>query len=111
MRQLTIPQSLNDAVRSVIESNCSDGFTPHGFRHATAGGSAPDLLAVCTSLITKGETLAYVDAALRQFPTLLTLEDFVSRWGSEWGFDQRTVAIARSRSAHFDQVARRIRYW
>jgi hypothetical protein len=30
-------------------------------------------------LIEKGETLQYLETALQRFPTLLTLEDFVSR--------------------------------
>jgi hypothetical protein len=34
-------------------------------------GTAPDLLSVCIRLINKGETLEYLDVALRRFPTLL----------------------------------------
>ena len=110
MRQLPSPQNLNDAVRCVIGSNCLDGYTPNRFIQATGDGAAPDLLAVCIRLINKGETLEHLDSALRQFPALLTLEDFVSRCGSEWGFDEKTVATARARSAYFDQIAGRTRY-
>lgn len=110
MRQLPSPRNLNDAVRCVTESNCSDGYTPNRFIQATKDGTAPDLLAVCIRLINKGETLEYLDSALRRFPTLLTLEDFVYRCGSEWGFDEETVAVARVRSAWFDKIAGRTRY-
>jgi hypothetical protein len=110
MRQLPSPQNLKDAVRSVIESNCLDGYTPNRFIQATADGTTPDLIAVCVRLINKGETLEYLESALTRFPNLLTLEDFVSRCGSEWGFDEETVAVARARSEYFDQIAGRTRY-
>ena len=41
----------------------------------------PNLLSVCERLIVKGETLEYLENALKRFPTLLTLEDFVVRHG------------------------------
>lgn len=49
---------------------------------------------MCGRLITKGDTLEYLDSALRRFPTLLTLEDLVCRHGGEWGFDQKTIWVA-----------------
>ena len=110
MRQLPKPRNLNDAVRCVIESNRSDGYTPTRFIQATEDGTSPDLLAVCTRLIKKGETLEYLDKALKQIPTLLTLEDFVSRRGSQWGFDKETIATALDRANYFDQIAGQIRY-
>jgi hypothetical protein len=110
MRSLPNLETLNDAVRSVIDSNRSDGYNPTRFTQATMEGTAPDLLFVCARLINKGETLEYLDIALRRFPTLLTLEDFVSRRGAEWGFDAPTVEMARARSIYFDQIAGRSRY-
>ena len=110
MRSLPNSETLNDAVRCVIDSNRSDGYNPTRFTQATMDGTAPDLLSVCIRLINKGETLEYLDVALRRFPTLLTLEDFVSRRGAEWGFDEPTVEMARARSIYFDQIAGRGRY-
>ena len=94
----------------MIESNRADGYVPSPFIQATGDGAAPDLLAVCRRLINQGETLQYLDSALKQFSTLLTLEDLVSWRGAEWGFDNATIDIARDRSVYFDKVAGRPRY-
>ena len=108
--RLPNPRDLKAAVRCVIESNSADGYVPSRFIQATGDGTAPDLLAICRRLITKGETLQYLDSALKQFSTLLTLEDLVSWRGAEWGFDNATIDIARDRSVYFDKVAGRPRY-
>jgi hypothetical protein len=110
MRTLPNPHDLKDAVRLVIESNIADGYIPTRFIQDTGDGTAPDLLAVCRRLISKGETLQYLDSALKRISTLLTLEDLVSWRGAEWGFDNATIDIARARSVYFDQVAGRSRY-
>jgi hypothetical protein len=110
MRILPNPRNLKAAVRCVIESNSADGYVPSRFIQATGDGTAPDLLAVCRRLISKGETLQYLDSALKRISTLLTLEDLVSWRGAEWGFDDATIDIARARSVYFDQVAGRSRY-
>lgn len=110
MRQLPRPRNLNDAVRCVIDSNISDGYPPTRFIQATEDATAPNLLAVCTRLINKGETLEYLENALRRFPTLLTLEDFVILRGSEWGFDKDTIETASDRAKYFDQIAGQTRY-
>jgi hypothetical protein len=110
MRFLPTPRDLKAAVRCVIESNSADGYVPSRFIQATGNGTASDLLAICSRLINKGETLQYLDSALKRFSTLLTLEDLVSWRGAEWGFDNATIDIARARSVYFDQVAGRSRY-
>jgi hypothetical protein len=110
MRQMPHVQNVSQAVRLVIASNRSDGYTPIRFIQATADGTAPNLFEVCMRLVAKGETLQYLETALRRFPTLLTLEDFISRHGSEWGFDSVTVETALARSTYFDQIAKQVRY-
>jgi hypothetical protein len=110
MRILPNPRDLKDAVRCVIESNSADGYVPSRFIQATGDGTAPDLLAVCRRMISKGETLQFLDSALKRISTLLTLEDLVSLRGADWGFDDATIDIARARSVYFDQVAGRSRY-
>jgi hypothetical protein len=59
MRALPNSETLNDAVRCVIDSNRSDSYNPTRFTQATMDGTAPDLLSVCITLINKGETLDY----------------------------------------------------
>jgi hypothetical protein len=110
MRALPHAGNLSEAVRQVVESNRSDGYTPIRFIQATRDGTATDLLSVCSKLISKGETLEYLESALKSYPTLLTLEDFVSRRGSEWGFDKAAIETARARAAYFDQLAGGTRY-
>jgi hypothetical protein len=41
---------------------------------------------------------------------LVTLEDFVSRRGLEWGFAGETIKIAGERAVYFDQIAGGTRY-
>ena len=101
MRPLPVVTSLSDAVARVIESNKSDGYQPTRFVAVTGNGHAPDLLAVCERLILKGETLEYLDKALERFPTLLTLEDLVARYGAGWGFSQETIEVAKARVNSF----------
>jgi hypothetical protein len=110
MRFLPTPRDLRAAVHCVIESNSADGYIPTRFIQATGDGTAPGLLAVCRRLINKGETLQYLDSALKRFSTLLTLEDLVAWRGAAWGFDNATIDIARNRSVYFDKVAGRPRY-
>jgi len=110
MRKLPTPHDLKDAVRCVIESNSADGYIPTRFIQATGDGNALDLLAVCRRLISEGETLQYLDSAMKRISTLLTLEDLVSWRGAEWGFDSATIDIARARSLYFDKMAGRMRY-
>ena len=110
MRSLPKVQTLKEAVRAVIESNKGNGYHPTRFIQATANGDRPDLPSVCYRLIVKGETLEYLESALRQFPTLLALEDFVSENGVTWGFSQDTIKSARACAEYFDMTAGATRY-
>jgi len=110
MRQLPNVKTLKEAVKEVIESNKSDGYIPTRFIQATGSGDEPDLLSVCERLIVKGETLEYLERALKRFPTLLTLEDFVVRQGITWGFSREAIEVAKARVQYFDQLAGTARY-
>ena len=110
MRSLPKVQTLKQAVKQVIESNKSDGYIPTRFIQATGNGDAPNLLSVCEKLIVKGETLEYLENALKRFPILLTLEDFVVRHGITWGFSGGTVEVAGARVKYFDLIAGMARY-
>lgn len=110
MRQLPNVQTLKEAVKEVIESNKSDGYVPTRFIQATGNGDNPDLLFVCERLIAKGETLEYLEDALKRFPTLLTLEDFVVKHGVAWGFSIDTVRVAEARVEYFNSLTGSARY-
>ena len=110
MRPLPVVATLQEAVERVIDSNSRDGYVPTRFIQATEYGRAPALTRVCENLIQKGETLEYLEDALEKSPTLLTLEDLVSRFGEGWGFSRATVDIAKQRVTYFDQIADSTRY-
>jgi hypothetical protein len=110
MRPLPNVQTLKQAVIKVIESNKGDGYVPTRFIQATGSGDVPDLLPVCERLIVKGETLEYLENALRRSPMLLTLEDFVSQHGANWGFSQEAIKVAMARVEYFDMIAGMTRY-
>jgi hypothetical protein len=110
MRQLPVAQNLREAVERVIQSNTEDGYRPSRFIQITMDGMAPNLFSVCCNLINKGELLEHLEHELEKRPTLLTIEDFVCRFGSGWGFDSATISIADARRLRFDQVANQTRY-
>ncbi len=109
-RVLTNPGSLREAVREVIRQNKSQRYTPTRFVQATGNGEVPGLLGVCTGLIKSESALEWLDKALQQYPNLLTLEDYVMRWGTEWGFGTGMVEYAGALSATFDKIAARTRW-
>ncbi len=96
MRVFPKVQTLRQAVRQVIESNKGDGYIPTRFIQATCNVDEPDLLYVCERLIVKGEALEYLENALKRFPALLTLEDFVANYGVTWGFSGDTIKVAKA---------------
>lgn len=110
MRPIPTPKNLEAAVRCVIESNRADGYTPSRFIQMTGDGTAPNLLAICTRLINKGELTEYLENAVKACPNILLLEDLVAIYGAEWGFDAPTIEMAAARSEQFDRVAGFRRY-
>ena len=54
--------------------------------------------------------LEYLEKALKQFPTLLTLEDFVSKHGTSWGISETTINVAVARVQYFDLISGMPRY-
>jgi hypothetical protein len=110
MRSLPNVSSLQEAVKEVIKSNKADGYPPNRFIQATRDGYAPNLPEICNGLITKGETLQWLEEAFKKHSDLLTLEDFVSKYGKQWGFSQDTIKIAEARAQYFDQLVKHKRY-
>lgn len=110
VRTLPIVRNLSAAVSEVITSNRRDGYNPTRFVGITQDGTAPNLFDVCRKLIMNPETLEWLETGLESFPQILTLEDFVSRFGPEWGFDQQTIDMASARAQRFDQIVGFTRY-
>jgi hypothetical protein len=109
-RLLPKVQTLSAAVSAVIDSNRSDGYNPIRFVGITQDGMTRNLVEVCRKLIMNPETLEWLESGLESFPQILTLEDFVSRFGATWGFDQTVIEMATSRVQRFDQIAGGARY-
>ena len=107
---LADPGSLQNAVQEVIRNNSALGYNPARFDGATHGGSHPDLLKVCEGLITGPNAFAAMERAVRDFPGFLTLEDYVMRWGSEWGFTSAAMEHAKASADTFDLVVGRQRW-
>lgn len=110
MRQMPSVETLREAVQQVIESNKRDGYVPTRFIQITEEGNAAGLLGICEGLISSGETLEWLESALRRYPTALTLEDFVARLGASWGMSDETVEAAKARVAYFDRLVGSPRY-
>ena|SRR5450631_3263882 len=108
-RTLPTAQTLRDAVLRVIEQ--PDGWqNVSRFVAATEYGDAPNLVDRIRNLIMNPETVAFRERELEDFPYLLTIEDYVWRYGSLWGFDEPTIQMARACAERYDQVAMRARY-
>jgi hypothetical protein len=56
------------------------------------------------------DTLKWLEDALQKIPQLLTLEDFVGRWGRKWGFQDQVIEQAQARAQYFDTIAGFQRY-
>lgn len=76
------------------------GYTPTRFIQVTGDGNVPELDKVCTGLIMSQKALQWLEEDLRKLPQFLTIEDFVSRWGNEWGFSQIVIQEAKARSKY-----------
>ena len=104
------PESLRIAVKRVIAQNSSVGYNAPRFVQATLNGEAPDLLQRCGGLLVSSTALEAMLKAVQEYYGLLTLEDFVMRWGSDWGFNSMLVDTARGSSSMFDNAAGRKRW-
>lgn len=65
---------------------------------------------ICERLIVSGRTLEKLEDAFHHFPNLLTLEDLVARYGSDWGIADEAINASKARSQYFDQIAGGQRY-
>ena len=101
-RKLERPIDLHEAVKKVIRDNRARGYTPTRFMNMTGNGDKPELLSVCQQLLKSDTAFEAIYTALLEHGSLLTIEDYVVRWGDELGFDDEYVKIAKERSEAFD---------
>jgi len=110
MRMMPHVTTLQEAVQEVIRSNQADGYPPTRFIQMTEHGHADNLVSICQRIILKGETLEAIERALASHPNLLTIEDFVARYGGAWGMSEDVIRSAVERVRYFDQLAGRQRF-
>ena len=103
-KTMTNPGSLQNAVRKVLENNTALGYPSVRFKKATLEGSHPELLTVCEELIASPGALAAMERVVEKYRGFLTLEDYVMRWGPDWGFSPGTVDIALASADTFDRL-------
>ncbi len=104
-RPLAHPGSLEEAVRQVILDNTRMGYTCQRLVVETENGQASNLRVACSRVISSPVGLQETEEALGGLPQLLTIEDFVSHWGAEWGFDETDVQLAQEGAEYYDAVA------
>jgi hypothetical protein len=106
-RSRTLPKvsSLTDVVREIKEQ--PEGDSVEGFDKAIREGN---LVEAFSGLIFKGITIDYLLDEVKKYGTTLTVEDFVSRHGVEWGFDEAAIFAACARTTHLDLAAGFTRY-
>ena len=103
-KTLANPGSLQNALRSVIENNFGLGYPSLGFRKATLNRSHSEVLSVCEELIASARAGSAMEKAVTTYSGFLTLEDYVARWGTEWGFSAQAVEHAQASAEAFDKL-------
>ncbi|MCY0864216.1 MAG: hypothetical protein OWQ57_04665 [Sulfobacillus sp.] len=106
--------SLEAAVQAVIRQNIAIGYRPTRFIQKTRNGNAPtdDLITYLTNLVRKNAAQAIVSEAIRRYPKLLTIEDFLQYddWALGWGFSRSVVDEARVAVRRYDRQAGHVRW-
>jgi hypothetical protein len=104
-RSLPPATTLPPAVNRVIVSNIGDGWRPSRFIQVTQSGAAENLGAVGENLILSGEAQGYViDAFRRDQLPYLTIEDYESQRGADWGFSDGAIEQAKAAVDTFDKL-------
>jgi hypothetical protein len=101
-RPLPPANNLDAACHQVI--NQPQGYPATRFEQAIQGRTGQELVNVISRMINNHETVRYLEKEMREFPSLLTIEDYVYRNGQAWNFDQKTTNNAHDRAIYFDQL-------
>jgi hypothetical protein len=109
MAKLPIVNCLRAATLEVIKNNKENGYPPNRFSQMVSVKDH-ELPSVCARLVTSQDALSSLYSAVSQHPNLLTLEDFIAKYGEEWGFTEEVIDQAEQRSRLFDEIANRQRF-
>jgi hypothetical protein len=101
--------NLREAVEEVIKNNQREGYPPNRFRNMTRVHNN-ELPSVCRSLVISRDALSYLFDALRSYPNLLSIEDFISHYGEQWGLKD-VVEEATKRVQLYDEIAKKQRFF
>lgn len=101
-RPLPRADNLADACSQVIAQSQGDPATR--FEQAIRGRDGQALVVVISRMINNHDAIEYREKEVKRFPGLLTVEDYVCRYGEEWGFDQTTIDNAGANARYFDQL-------
>lgn len=110
VRNLPSAKSLSEAIIVVKEQNRAIGYPPHRFVAKLV--NSKNLVLSCIELLTSQSAYTAVVSAItiKGHRDLLTIEDFISVHGSEWGFPTDIVRVANERVQDYDRYARCQRY-
>ena len=103
-QSVTNPGSLQRAVKMVLSNNRALGYPSQRFSQITQEGDNPELLRLCEELVMNANALAHMEKAVTTYGGFLTLEDYVARWGIDWGFSAQAVEYARASAETFDKL-------
>ena len=95
---------LRSAVRRVIDQNLSIGYPPNRFIGETQNCRSIRIVEVCERLLTNPETLEHLEKPVRQYRSLLTLEDAVVNHPEGFGLSQSARNSAKARIEYFQQI-------
>lgn len=111
-RRLPPANNLDEAVQQVIHSNKKDGYVPSYFIREAAGKTGADLWHVCRKLLHSDGALSNIAHQLTKHPNILTIEDYVCRFGASWTppFSASDVAIAQKSVDAWDAITQHQRY-
>ncbi len=94
--------NLREAVQFVIKNNTDIGYSPTYFIRETSCSDRA-LPGQCIKLVHSPNALNAVYMALEKHPDMVTLEDFVVRYGEEWGLPAETISKAKESVTTFNE--------
>lgn len=113
LRTLPVALNLEEACQRVISSNKDDGYPPNNFFDIVNGKYGRVLVDHVSKLIVKADTVERIQKLIKtnvRLRNLLTIEDYIQRFGSEWGFEPPYVEAAKFNVQQYDQSAGYKRY-